>query len=187
MSCAACDAGALPFAGESFDAVITNYGMPHFPDPAVAIAECVRVLKPGGRFAFSVWETPDKAVGFGAIYAAVHAHGRIDVGLPPGPNFFLFSDPEQSRLAMKRAGLEDVLVIRAPQVWRAASPDVVLETIRNGTVRAAALLRAQTTQAMQAIRQHVWDALAPFQTDGGYEIPMPAVVAAGVKRGASRS
>lgn len=44
------DAQALPFADESFDAVIANYMLYHVPDLPKALGEIRRVLKPGGRF-----------------------------------------------------------------------------------------------------------------------------------------
>lgn len=45
------DASALPFDDEAFDAVIAMHMLYHVPDPAVAIAEMHRVLKPGGFLA----------------------------------------------------------------------------------------------------------------------------------------
>jgi ubiquinone/menaquinone biosynthesis C-methylase UbiE len=42
------DASALPFADGSFDAVLAMHMLYHVPDPAVAIGEMFRVLKPGG-------------------------------------------------------------------------------------------------------------------------------------------
>src|SRR6202012_2318163 len=50
------DALALPFADESFDAVACQFGAMFFPDKVQGYREARRVLKPGGRFFFSVWD-----------------------------------------------------------------------------------------------------------------------------------
>src|SRR5207253_5020018 len=59
------DAEDLPFPGSSFDAVVLNFGMLHLGRPEKALAEAHRVLRAGGRVAFTVWDTPDKAIAFG--------------------------------------------------------------------------------------------------------------------------
>ena len=46
---------ALPFADASFDAVTCRYGLMYARDPARALAEAARVVRPGGRIAFMVW------------------------------------------------------------------------------------------------------------------------------------
>lgn len=48
------DAGRLPFADASFDAVICSEVLEHLPDVPLALSEIDRVLKPGGKFALSV-------------------------------------------------------------------------------------------------------------------------------------
>ncbi|HEU4842605.1 MAG TPA: class I SAM-dependent methyltransferase [Ilumatobacteraceae bacterium] len=48
------DATRLPFAAQSFDAVVTSEVLEHIPDDTGALAELVRVLKPGGVFAATV-------------------------------------------------------------------------------------------------------------------------------------
>ncbi len=59
------DARRLPFARASFDVVFTSYGaLPFVPDAAAVHREVARVLRPGGRWAFSVthpvrWAFPD--------------------------------------------------------------------------------------------------------------------------------
>jgi len=50
------DAMALPFPDASFDAVVCQFGAMFFPDKAKAYAETRRVLRPGGRFHFNVWD-----------------------------------------------------------------------------------------------------------------------------------
>jgi ubiquinone/menaquinone biosynthesis C-methylase UbiE len=50
------DAQALPFADAAFDAVICQFGVMFFPDKQKAYREARRVLKPGGRFIFNVWD-----------------------------------------------------------------------------------------------------------------------------------
>src|SRR2546422_34553 len=52
------DAETLPFDAASFDASVMNFGMLHLARPDRAIAEAHRVLRPGGRFAFTVWGAP---------------------------------------------------------------------------------------------------------------------------------
>jgi SAM-dependent methyltransferase len=46
----------LPFPDRSFDIVVCQFGVMFFPDKQRAYRETLRVLKPGGRFLFSVWD-----------------------------------------------------------------------------------------------------------------------------------
>ena len=50
------DAQELPFPDRSFDIVVCQFGVMFFPDKQKAYRETLRVLKPGGRFLFNVWD-----------------------------------------------------------------------------------------------------------------------------------
>ena len=50
------DAQHLPFPDDEFDAVVCQFGVMFFPDKRRAFSEAYRVLKPGGRFLFNVWD-----------------------------------------------------------------------------------------------------------------------------------
>src|SRR5215468_3705111 len=50
------DALALPFEDRSFDVVTCQFGAMFFPDKVKGFGEARRVLKPGGRFLFNVWD-----------------------------------------------------------------------------------------------------------------------------------
>ena len=174
------NAEALPFDPESFEAVVNAFGLCHLPNPDLALREAFRVLKPGGRFAFSVWDQPERVIGLGALYDAIHKHGSMDVGLPAGPNFFLFSSPEQSIKALLHAGFESPTFRTIPQVWRSSDPDKLFAMLATGTV--LRLPRCErSSEARKLIRAAVRQTISTYQRDGQYEIPMPAVVAAAVK------
>ena len=72
------DVEALPFGDATFDAVVSQYGHIFAPRPDVAVAEMLRVLKPGGTIAFSTWP-PEMAVG--RLFALV---ARYAPSPPPG-------------------------------------------------------------------------------------------------------
>ncbi len=54
-------AESLPYPDESFDAVVSQFGLMFFPDRGAAIREMRRVLVPGGRLAVAVWESLDRS------------------------------------------------------------------------------------------------------------------------------
>ena len=56
------DAEKLPFADGAFDVVLSQFGHMFAPRPEVAVAEMLRVLKPGGTIAFSTWP-PEQFIG----------------------------------------------------------------------------------------------------------------------------
>lgn len=72
------DAEALPYPDGSFDVVLSQYGHMFAPRPAVVVREMLRVLKKGGRIAFSTWP-PEHFTGQMFAFVARHAPS------PPGP------------------------------------------------------------------------------------------------------
>mgnify|MGYP001570749132 CR=1 FL=1 len=76
------DAEALPFTDGEFDAVISQYGHMFAPRPDVTAREMLRVLKPGGRIAFSTWP-PELALG--RLFALTGKYLPAPPGVtPPG-------------------------------------------------------------------------------------------------------
>jgi SAM-dependent methyltransferase len=175
------DAEALRFDHAAFDAVVMNFGMLHLARPDAAIAEAYRVLRPGGRYAFTVWASPEHAVGFGLVHRAIEALGNKDVPLPEGPPFFRFSAEEEARRTLERAGFSDVDVRQLPMTWRLSSPDDVYDALSRGGVRTAAVLRAQAPAALDAIRAAVRQGVEAHKKDGVFLVPMPAMLASGRK------
>lgn len=176
------DAEALALPDGSFDAVVMNFGLLHLGRPEQALAEGQRVLRSGGRIAFTVWATPEKALGFGIVLRAIQTHGTMNVPLPPGPPFFRFSEPRECRRVLLEAGFVTPAVTRVEQVWRLRSPDALFEIMQRSTVRTAGLLRAQTPEALDAIRADIRHAADAHRKGDRIELSMPAILASAIKR-----
>jgi SAM-dependent methyltransferase len=170
------DAEALPFGDGDFDVVLNAFGLPHIPNPDKATAEAYRVLKPAGRFAYASWCVATKCIGFSMVYDAIHAHGSLDVGLPPGPNFFKYGDLDYAAEMLERVGFTSVSATEVPLVWRVSSPDAIIEAISSGTVRAAAVLNRQSPGDLANIKRDLRERVSRFEQNGAYAVPSPALV-----------
>lgn len=121
------DAAAMLLEDGTFDAAVCSYGVLHFPDTPAAVADAARVLKPGGRYAYSAWAMPESGAALMMVFAAVKACGDLDVGLPAGPAFDLYARPEVARDVMTAAGLEDIAIDPLEQIWAMDDPDRLFE------------------------------------------------------------
>lgn len=118
------DAEKLPFEDNSVDAVLMGFLLLHLPDPAKALAEAHRVLKPGGRVAYSVWQAPPDAIGFQVVLDAIATHGNPKVELPGAPlPFFHFADAGNAADALIAAGFDKASIERTVVPCAASLPD----------------------------------------------------------------
>jgi SAM-dependent methyltransferase len=110
------DAENLPFQSANFDVVVSQFGHMFAPRPDVAIAEMLRVLKPGGTIAFATWP-PELFTGRMFIVTARYAPAPPP-GVAPPPQW---GDP---RIVSERLGkaVKDVVFDRATLFAPALSP-----------------------------------------------------------------
>ena len=176
------DAEQLPYDDSSFDAVACGFGLLHMARPERVIKEAWRVLKSGGRYAFTVWCSPDQGGDFFRfIMGAVQKHGTLDVPLPPAPPMFRFADPGECTKALTSAGFVDPKIAVLPLTWRAARPEDVLNLIYRGAVRTPMVLEAQTAQAREAIHRAILEGSEAFRKGNAIEFRFPASMATATK------
>jgi SAM-dependent methyltransferase len=89
------DAEALPYPDSSFDVVLSQFGHMFAPRPAVALQEMLRVLKAGGRIAFSTWP-PEHFTGRMFSFIARYLPPPAPEVEPPAPPA-LWGDPNVVR------------------------------------------------------------------------------------------
>jgi SAM-dependent methyltransferase len=180
------DAEALPYADNSFDAVVVNFGMHHFPFPERAVSEVRRVLRVGGRTAFTVWATPDRHALYAIALEAVRSAGDPAAALPVPPHGGL--NTLSGCIALLRSvGLEpdeghSGVVERELCLSSLAE---LIHLIESGTVRLASLLRGQPPEKRADILAGLASAASRFAGPSGLRIPLAAVLAVGSKTSAS--
>jgi len=175
------DAENLTQLDQSFDAVAMNFGLLHLARPEAALRHVARVLKPGGRFAFTVWATPADSVGHRIVLGALNAHGTMEVGLPAGPPLFRFADPQECAALFAGAGLADMTFRKLQLRLDVPAPDGLFDAYTAGAVRIAIILARQSPEALGKIREAVRAASAEYERDGVLGIPMTSVLVSGRK------
>lgn len=174
------DAMALPFEDARFDAVTIGFGIPHVPDPAAALAEARRVLKPGGRLAYTVWHADPEMSSVGIVFQAIAAHGDKSISLPPGPDAFERSTPEIALPEMAEVGFREARLETIPSHWVVDDPGAPFDFFLEGTARGGALLRPQPEAHKAAIRAAVIEGVkARWGDTAPWTIPAPAAMVIG--------
>jgi ubiquinone/menaquinone biosynthesis C-methylase UbiE len=152
------DALALPFEDRSFDTVACQFGAMFFPDKVQGYEEARRVLKPGGRFFFNVWDRISENEFADVVtqaLAAVFPHDppRFMARTPHG-----YHDAERIREELNAVGFRNISVDAVDAISTASSPRDPAIAYCQGTplrteieARDASRLEAATDQAAEAL------------------------------------
>jgi SAM-dependent methyltransferase len=167
------DAESLPFPDRSFNAVLSNFGTGHFPQPERAVGEFARVAAPGGVVAVSWWDIPARHRLNGIFFDAVsEAHAAPPADLPAGPPMFRFSDDRELESLLHSGGLARVEIKAYSFTHRLASAGELWNGILGGTVRTSIGIRRQPKEVRDRIRAAFERLVRPYQVEGGLRIPV---------------
>jgi len=175
-------ADRLPFPADTFDAVVSRFGVMFFPSPVDAVREMLRVLKPGCKLALAVWHFAESNPFHYTLARVIERYVDSPPPAPNDPDAFRFASPGKLRTVLTEAGAmapsERLLqfTIAAPisveDFWalRCEMSDKLREKI-------ATLSREQlnevTRQSLEALRE--------YSTDRGMSFPAQVLIVSGTK------
>ncbi|MGY3444958.1 MULTISPECIES: methyltransferase domain-containing protein [unclassified Bradyrhizobium] len=152
------DALSLPFGDASFDIVACQFGAMFFPDRVKGYAEARRVIRPGGRYFFSVWDKIAEN-----DFADVMQQTMFQVFPGNSPQFMArtphgYHDPARIRADLTAAGFRDIVIELVSQRSPAASPlDVAVAYCQGTPMRGE--IEAQGQPSLEAATERVAEAL----------------------------
>jgi ubiquinone/menaquinone biosynthesis C-methylase UbiE len=150
----------MPFDNGSFDTVVSQFGLMFFEDKNAAIAEMVRVLRPGGCLAAAVWDSLQNAPGYAEMANLLQRlFGREAAAGLRAP--FRLGEMQELRSLFGQAGLPDVTITTHPGTARFPSIQSWVYTEVKGWVLADKLDDAQ----FELLLKEAEDVLQPFVTD----------------------
>ena len=176
------DVEDLPFADASFDAVVCNFGLGHFPWPEASLAECVRVLKAGGRIALSWWDDPSKQRIQGLFREAIAEIGAAPPSdVPRGHAIYRFADTHEFHNLLEKADLMDVSVEGHQTTYLIADVDTLWRGGLGSFALTASVIAHQDTATQAAIRAALERRAEVYRTTAGFKVPVAFKIGAGRK------
>jgi SAM-dependent methyltransferase len=168
-------AESLPFADESFDAVVCQFGLMFFDDKPRGIREMMRILRPGGRLVVAVWDSLERNAGFSAAINLLQrtCSGEFADGMRVP---FALGDVNVLRALFRRAGVRKIAVSTHVGQARYASVRAWIYTIIKGWTLAPSIDGNQFARLLDAADRE----LAPFAAPDGvvaFNAPAHLIVA----------
>jgi SAM-dependent methyltransferase len=172
------DAERIELDRDSVDGVLCRFGYMLMADPAAALAETRRVLRPGGRLTLAVWGALERNPFFGIIGVSLGQRGHIPPPEPPpAPGAFSMASSERTEGLLRGAGFAEVRTEEVPGRFLVPDVDEYLSLIADTAGPIAFALRGLAKPDRAGVEADVEDSLRRFAADGGYELPCVALCA----------
>jgi ubiquinone/menaquinone biosynthesis C-methylase UbiE len=175
-------ADRLPFPADTFDAVVSRFGVMFFPSPVESVREMLRVLKPGRELSVAAWHFADRNPFFYTLSRVMERFVDSPPVAPDAPDAFRFASPGKLRDVLTEAGAvapsERLLqfTIQAPisveDLWTMRSE--MSEKLREK------LAKLPREQAGEVKRQSL-EILRGYSTERGMSFPAEVLIVSGTK------
>jgi ubiquinone/menaquinone biosynthesis C-methylase UbiE len=161
------------------DAVLARWVYMLLVDPAAALRETRRVLRPGGRVALAAWAEPAENPWASVPVRALAEMGATDPVDPDAPGMFAFRDVARIRGQLEETGFTDIVVEDVDIVFRYDDLDAWWDTQLDLATRVADAVRELTPARRDDLRDVIDERLAQYvAADGTVALPGRTHVAA---------
>jgi ubiquinone/menaquinone biosynthesis C-methylase UbiE len=154
------NASALPFEDARFDAVVCQFGLMFFPDRPLALQEMMRVLRPGGHLAVTVWDSLDHTPGYKTLIDLLFDLFGEEAAAEMRPPFVLGNTNELQSI-FAQAGIPNATITTHMGTARFPSLEEWLYTEIKGWVLADKLDDAQYDQLRAAAPEYLAQFITP--------------------------
>ncbi len=165
------DAERMDLETDSVDGVLCRWAYMLMVDLAAAFAETRRVLRPGGRVAFSVWAAPERNPALSLASKVLEELGHIPPPDPEAPGAFVMADPGRIRDLVVGAGFAKPEIEEVSFRRPFADQDDYLRFLIETSSSLSPVLRALPAEALDTVREQVHEAARPYHSGDGYDFP----------------
>ena len=165
------DAERMDLKTDSVDGVLCRWAYMLMIDPEAAFSETRRVLRPGGRLAFSVWAARERNPALSLVGGVLQSQGHIPPPDPEAPSAFAMADPGYIRELVMGAGFSEPEIEEVAFRWPFANQDAYWRYVTDTSASSSPVLRALSPEVQNTVREQVHEAARPFQSGGGYDFP----------------
>lgn len=171
------DAQRIELEDDSVDGILCRLGYMLMPDPAAALAETRRVLRPAGRVTAAVWGAMEQNPFFAITAISLVQRGHIPPPEPPGPPVFRMANPEHTTALFEGAGFGEVRTEPVPVCFPVPNADEYLSIVSDAAGPLGLTLRELSPADLDKVRADAAGALERFAAEPGYEVPGVALCA----------
>jgi SAM-dependent methyltransferase len=164
------DAERMELDDASVDGVLCRWGYMLMADPVAALRETRRVLRPGGRVAFSVWADPEANAWASVPARALIEHTGAKPPDPHAPGIFAMASEERTRELLDAAGLRPVRMEHVEMEWGFDSPDDHWHYVMELAGALAMVIRSMPEREQAAVRRLTEERLEPVARPPGYRL-----------------